>query len=61
MSYAAALCSFARYEPWTKKDIIPAGRGQNGYVKLYGDISWKGDRMLVNVSSDIRCRSSRQL
>jgi len=28
MSFANALCSFTSYEPWTKKDSIPAaGRG----------------------------------
>jgi len=28
MSFAAALCSFTSYEPWTKKDLIPPGRGR---------------------------------
>ena len=34
MSYAAALCSFARYEPWTKKDIIPTGRGRERICQI---------------------------
>jgi hypothetical protein len=34
MSYAAALCSFARYEPWTKKVIVLAGRGREQVCQI---------------------------
>jgi len=57
ISYAAALCSFKSYEPWTKMDIVPAGRRRKRIwlfsPRRLGDRPWKKMNMTFFLTKDI--------